>query len=176
VPARSEGTECGQRNSQRLSHHDWNCRTASPTRGGRSVCGDSYRDSLACTREKQIPRSGRMTKACADIANGPAGPSIGSLGQAPGIAQMLDSPCGGFGEDGVLGFGVGPQFELGQKLLLAAIAHRDGYVAQQSASFCSFYRGASELLVELLWGESGEPCEGWVDELGAGEIGFAPAA
>jgi hypothetical protein len=36
VPARSEGTECGQRNSQRLSHHDWkNCRAGLPDAGGR---------------------------------------------------------------------------------------------------------------------------------------------
>jgi hypothetical protein len=72
--------------------------------------------------------------------------------------------------------GSSPSLELGQKLLLPTVPHSDSHVAQQSAPFCSFYRGASELLVELIRGESGEPSEGWVDELTAGENGFAPAA
>ena len=56
-----------------------------------------------------------------------------------GRRQAADRPGGRFGEDGVIGFCIGPDFELRQELRLAAIADGDGDVAEQSAAFCSLY-------------------------------------
>jgi hypothetical protein len=56
VPAGSEGTECGQCSSQRLSHHKRN-RTASPTQGGRSVVATP----VSCRRLSLKRRFGGIT-------------------------------------------------------------------------------------------------------------------
>ena len=174
MPAGSEGTECGQRNSQRLSHHDRTQKRPPRRREAvlfRPVCCTCRTGGRALARY-WVRSRWSLTLSLVDGQQWTADFLRLSSGCKPlRLRQTRDGPGGGFGEDRIVSFGVGPGFELGQKFPLAAVAHGDGDVAQQSAAFCSLYGGTSKLTVELFRSQAGEPCERRIDEFRPGEIG-----
>ena len=127
MPAGSEGTECGQRNPQRLAITMYQERP--PRR----------REAVLLFGRRRIPARlfgmvGDRTAAGSSLAQNDA---------------TRNGPGGGFGEDRIFCFGAGPFLELGHEFLLSAVAHGDGDIAQQSASFCALYGRSPELSVEL---------------------------
>ena len=138
MPAGSEGTECGQRYPQRLSHYREK-QNGLPRRREAVLFGAGPPGNCACGALTGFASFGRSLPELLRDQD--------DKFKTSRSAQAADGPDGGFSQDGIVA--CTPGFELWQEALFTAIAHDDSKVAHQSTALCSLYRRSSKLKVEF---------------------------